>query len=169
VVVGLGCVLWQKPVLWILERMSTGWLRGVVPKLRTAWDQLRLLASPRALLLPSLLSVAAWSLEGIALYVLLRGFGAELPAPLAAFFYATSTLAGALTPMPGGLGVTEALIQQQLVRLGHLDPSIATASMLLVRLATLWWAVVVGFVALGLLKLRYPKLLATDTNAVTAA
>lgn len=159
---GLGCILWQKPVLWLLDRAATGWLRGVVPKLRTAWDQLRLLASPRALLWPSLLSVVAWALEGVALYVLVRGFGAELPVTLACFFYATATLAGALTPLPGGLGVTEALIQQQLVRLAGLGASTATASMLLVRLATLWWAVAVGFGALGLLKLRYPKLLAGD-------
>jgi hypothetical protein len=60
--------------------------------------------------------------------------------------------------------VTEALIQQQLVRLAQLDASTATASMLLVRLATLWWAVLVGFAALGLLKLRHPALLARDAD-----
>jgi glycosyltransferase 2 family protein len=31
--------------------------------------------------------------------------------------------------------------------------------MLLIRFATLWWAVLVGFVALGFLKLRFPGLL----------
>lgn len=160
VAVGVAAILWQTPVLWLFDRMSTGWLSRLVPKLRTAWSELRLLASPRALLWPSVLSVVAWGLEGVALYVLLLGFGAAVPLSLACFFYATATLAGALTPLPGGLGVTEALMQQQLVRLAALGAGTATAAMLLVRLATLWWAVVVGFLALGLLKLKYPKLLA---------
>jgi hypothetical protein len=29
--------------------------------------------------------------------------------------------------------------------------------MLLIRLATLWWAVLVGFMALGCLRLRFPR------------
>lgn len=75
------------------------------------------------------------------------------------FFYATATLAGALIPVPGGLGVAEGLLQSQFVQLGGVAPGPATASMLLIRLATLWWAVVVGFVALGILRGRYPGLL----------
>jgi len=50
------------------------------------------------------------------------------------------------------------LMQQQLVRLGGVSAAAATSSMLLARLATLWWAVLVGFAALGLLKLRFPGL-----------
>jgi hypothetical protein len=34
--------------------------------------------------------------------------------------------------------------------------------MILVRFATLWFAVLVGFVALSILKRRYPKLLRDD-------
>ena len=33
--------------------------------------------------------------------------------------------------------------------------------MILVRLATLWWAVLLGFVALGALKVRHPGLFAS--------
>lgn len=159
VVFGLLCIYWQRPVLWVFERLEGTFLAKLLPKLRTAWEQLRRLASLQTLVLPSLLSILAWALEGIALYVLLVGFGQDVSLPLACFFYATATLAGALTPLPGGLGVTEALIQQQLVRVAGVAASAATSSMLLVRLSTLWWAVLVGFAALGLLKLRYPRLL----------
>jgi len=79
---------------------------------------------------------------------------------LAAFFYATSTLAGALVPVPGGLGITEGALKEQLQTLGHVSPSTSTAAMMLVRFATLWFAVLVGFVALGILRAKHPLLLA---------
>jgi glycosyltransferase 2 family protein len=165
VLLGLGCIYWQAPVLWVFARMSRGLFARVVPKLETAWSQLRRLSSLQTLVIPSLLSIVAWGLEGIGLYVLLVGFGQTVSLPLACFFYATATLAGALTPLPGGLGVTEALMQQQLVRVAGVASGAATSSMLLIRIATLWWAVVVGFAALGLLKLRYPHLLSETTGA----
>ena len=108
-----------------------------------------------------------WALECTALWVILRGFGQSTSLDLATFFYATSTLAGALVPVPGGLGVTETSLQGQMRELGHVAPTAATAAMILVRFATLWFAVLVGFVALSLLKRRYPSLLG-EADAVAA-
>lgn len=131
----------------------------IAPKLEEALMGLRELTTPRHLVIPTLLSVAAWSLEGLALWVILRGFGEPPPLALTAFFYATATLAGAIVPVPGGLGVTEKLLETQLAELGHVAAATSTAAMLLARLATLWFAVGVGFIALGLLRRRYPDLL----------
>jgi hypothetical protein len=36
--------------------------------------------------------------------------------------------------------------------------------MILVRFATLWFAVLVGFVSLSILKRRYPRLLSADAS-----
>jgi glycosyltransferase 2 family protein len=161
VALGLVAILWRAPGVWLLAQLrQRGWLARFVPKLETAFQQLRMLSSPRVLLLPTALSIVAWALEGAALYLLLRGFAQTVALAPACFFYATATLAGALTPVPGGLGVTEALLQQQMVRVAAVDYGAATASMLLIRLATLWWAVLVGFVALAVLKLRFKGLLA---------
>ncbi|MFP6683274.1 MAG: lysylphosphatidylglycerol synthase domain-containing protein, partial [Polyangiaceae bacterium] len=91
-----------------------------------------------------------------ALWLILLGFGQELPLALAIFFYSTATLAGALIPLPGGLGVTDGLIEEQLVHLGHVGTGIATGAMLLVRFATLWFAVLVGFLALAGLRHYHP-------------
>ncbi len=153
--VGFAAIFWSRPVLWGLTQLERGWLRAVAPKLRHAYAQLRKLASPRALGIPTALSLIGWGCEGFGLYLLLTGFGHVLDPWHATFFYATATLAGALVPVPGGLGVTEALIQQQLVRVASVSTGAATASMLLIRFATLWWAVVVGFVALAALRLRF--------------
>jgi uncharacterized protein (TIRG00374 family) len=137
----------------------------IAPRLHEALDGLRELTTARRLVWPTVLSIAAWSLEGIGLWVILGGFSARPPLPLTGFFYATATLAGALIPVPGGLGVTEKLLEEQLARIGHVDPAIATAAMLLVRLATLWFAVGVGFTALGLLRLLHPGLQPPDARS----
>lgn len=168
VAVGVGFIVWEHPgrllTAW-LERQSGG-LGRLGPKVRVALTSLRVVAGPAALIWPTLLSLAAWACEGVALFVLLRGFGAPVPLGVAVFFYSTATLAGALIPVPGGLGVAETMIQEQLVQLGHVPAGDATAAMILIRFATLWWAVLVGFMALAILRLRFPDRLAGDAGSV---
>lgn len=132
----------------------------LAPKLELAYESLALMLRFRNLLLPSALSAAAWMLECLALWVILAGFGQSTSVPLATFFYATSTLVGAIVPVPGGLGITEGSLMGQMTELGHVGPGIATAAMILVRFATLWFAVLVGFVALSWMKRLHPNLLA---------
>ncbi len=155
----LVVVMWRGASLWLigLVKHLPGKLEKVGPKLETMYETLGVLVHPRNLLLPTLLSIAAWSLECLALWTILWGFGEPVPVPLAAFFYATSTLVGAV--MPGGLGVTESALREQMIDLGHVSRDASTDAMMLVRFATLWFAVLVGFAALALLKRRYPKLL----------
>ncbi|HVJ17916.1 MAG TPA: lysylphosphatidylglycerol synthase transmembrane domain-containing protein [Polyangiaceae bacterium] len=169
VLVGITLIVWERPMhvlLAWLERHPR--LGRVAPKLREAYGSLRLVAGPAALLWPTFLSVIAWGAEGLALYVILRGFSASVPLDVAVFFYSTATLAGALVPVPGGLGVAEAMIQEQLVRLGGVEQGSATSAMILIRFATLWWAVLVGFLALFLLRLRFPAELRGDAGLPAA-
>jgi uncharacterized membrane protein YbhN (UPF0104 family) len=139
------------------------------PKLHAAYDSLSILVRPSNLGVPTVLSIAAWSLECAALWVILRGLGQDTGFGLAMFFYATSTLAGALVPVPGGLGITETSLKMDLQELGHVAEATSTAAMMLVRFATLWFAVAVGFGALSLLKRRHPGLLAGHAAAPSAA
>jgi uncharacterized membrane protein YbhN (UPF0104 family) len=164
---GILFIVWERPALaligWCEQR--GGFLGRVGPKLRVAFSSLRVVAGPAALIWPTLLSIIAWGCEGVALYVLLLGFGATVSLGVAVFFYSTATLAGALIPVPGGLGVAETMIREQLVRLGGVPQGDATAAMILVRFATLWWAVLVGFMALALLRLRHPEKLGSFAPA----
>ena len=141
------------------------------PRLHEAYDSLATLLRPSNLLVPALISVAAWSLECLSLWTILHGFGEKVPVGLATFFYATSTLAGAIVPTPGGVGVTETSLQEQMQQLGHVSPTASTCAMILVRFATLWFAVLIGFAALSVLKRRHPRLLAGEgaTPAVDAS
>ena len=139
-------------------------LGPMVHKVEEALDKLRELTTPRRRIFPTLLSIAAWTSEGVALWVILGGFGVRAPLPLTAFFYATATLAGALIPVPGGLGVTDGLLEQQMARLGGVPTATAFAAML-VRFATLWFAVLVGFVALGILRATRPWLSGDEASS----
>ncbi len=88
-------------------------------------------------------SVVAWAAEGFAFHLVLERMGDPLPLALAISIYATSMLAGALSFMPGGLGGAEAVMVALLVWQG-MDTGTAVAATLIIRLTTLWFAVVIG-------------------------
>ncbi len=162
VVTGLLVVIASRRLSMLMIALVE-WLPGpgkrLGPKLREAWESLYALTRPSTLILPTVISIAAWFLECLALWVILHGFGQTTSVLGSSFFYATSTLAGALIPVPGGLGVTETVMRTLMRELGNVDQAGATGAMLLTRFATLWYAVIVGFVALSLLRRRHPKLL----------
>lgn len=139
------------------ERFAVG--RRLAPKVRDAYDALRLLASPRALLWPTAVSAVAWALEALGLWLILRGLGVPASVALAFFVYATGTLAGAVAMLPGGLGGAELTMISLLVALSHGDVAqpAAKAATLLCRLATLWFAVLLGALALGWFRRYYDR------------
>lgn len=107
----------------------------------------------------SALSLLGWGLECAGYWCVLRGFAGTEPAlAQSAFLWSSTTLIGALSFLPGGLGATEgslALLATRLVP--GVDAAIALASTLLIRAATLWYAVALGGLALAIF-LRDPEL-----------
>jgi uncharacterized protein (TIRG00374 family) len=89
------------------------------------------------------LSVLAWCAECVGLWLVCRGLGFPIAPPEAAFAYAAGTLVGSLTFLPGGLGGTEATIIWLLGTLG-MPAHQGAAAALLIRLFTLWLAVLIG-------------------------
>ena len=94
------------------------------------------------------LGIASWGAEALVLCAVAGALGYRIEAPLALLAHATGTIAGAVSMVPGGLGLTEITIDGMLT--DALSVSTATAVTLLMRFATLWFAVVLGVVALGL-------------------
>ncbi len=117
------------------------------------------LFSPKALAISVGMGVISWAAEGIALYYVFLGLGAENSWELAVeaiFILSVTIIAGAILLLPGGLGAAETGITglaQTLVGLGR---DAAAASTLLIRLCTLWFGVAVGMVALVILA-RIPR------------
>jgi uncharacterized protein (TIRG00374 family) len=132
-------------------------VKKLAPKLRDAYESLYVMTRPLPLAVGTSLAIGAWTLEVLGLWVIVRGFpGCGITLEASAFTYASSTIAGALAMMPGGLGVTEAGMTGMLQALGgtEITPSIATAATILARIATLWWAVAVGAAALTVFRRR---------------
>lgn len=105
------------------------------------------------LLSATLLSIIAWSSEALAFYWILSWMGAEITPTFAVFVYALAMLAGALSFMPGGLGGAEAVMVSLLVWKGMPTPD-AIAATVLIRLATLWFAVGIGAISLWYSNIR---------------
>jgi uncharacterized protein (TIRG00374 family) len=97
------------------------------------------------------LSVVAWSAEAMAFHWVLQWMGADVPLAFAVFVYALAMLAGAISFMPGGLGGAEAVMVALLMWKG-MSGADAVAATVLIRLATLWFAVAIG--ALMLFKFK---------------
>jgi uncharacterized protein (TIRG00374 family) len=125
-------------------------VRRLTPKLEEAYRTTASLLRARPLCLGVLLSVVSWFFECVAFWAVVHGFsGASVELQAATFIYASMTVAGALSFLPGGLGITEA---GMLAMLGELATgcgrSVAAAATFVTRLCTLWFAVLVGIVAL---------------------
>ena len=65
------------------------------------------------------------------------------------FIYAISTIAGAISMLPGGLGSTELGMSLLLRKLVGASVGQATAATFLIRIITLWFAVVLGAIVLA--------------------
>lgn len=112
------------------------------------------LHSGRCFRLPMLLygitlGIIAWGAEGVALYYIMHQLGSELSLSTALFIYAFSMLIGALSFLPGGLGGAEATMVM-LLMLNQVAQPQAVAATVLIRLATLWFAVGLGMFSLAL-------------------
>jgi uncharacterized protein (TIRG00374 family) len=125
-------------------------LRRWERELQVSREGFRLLVQPRHVVVAVVLGVLAWLSEGVALWVVLLGLGVEVNLLWALPIYAAATLVGALIALPGGLIGTEGTMVALLQQTG-LDRGVAAAATLLVRVATLWLAVLIGLAALAIL------------------
>jgi glycosyltransferase 2 family protein len=128
-------------VLHTLERIRPA--RRYLLRVEAAYTSMRALLRPSLLVQATLLGALAWSAECLGFTLVLHGLGIPVPVARATFIYAFSTLVGALLLLPGGLGGTEGSMVALLTGDGALRPA-AVAATFLTRLATLWFAVLVG-------------------------
>ncbi len=118
---------------------------------KNMYESAYLMLRLRPLAISFALSVVAWLGECVALFMILLGFGLPATPDLlmqATFIYASASIFGAITLMPGGLGTTEASMTSLIQFLVPTNAAIATAATLLVRVCTLWFAVALGGIAL---------------------
>jgi uncharacterized protein (TIRG00374 family) len=129
-----------------LQRVRWRRLRAAGPWLRSFRHDVMSMMRPRLLVRGILLGLVAWGAEGVGLWLIVQALGIEIGMWTAVGIYATATLAGALSFLPGGLGSTEVVMTALLVS-GGASVQAAVSATLICRLATLWFAVAIGAVA----------------------
>ena len=138
-------------------------------KIHTAYDSIYKMVQIKELIITFFLSILAWFFECLGFFLVLNGFGIEnlinVSIFVATFIYGFATIAGAVTMLPGGLGATDASITGMLILL-QIPKSISVASTLIIRTATLWFAVIVGIIAILLYqKLTHKKVSELDLGS----
>lgn len=148
VAVALLILGWRRGAQAVLARLARVPKLGArVPALAETYERLRQLLSPAMLAAGLALSVVAWGAEGIGFWLVVGDYAPGAGVVRAVFDYSASTLAGALSMLPGGLLAAEGSLAALLDAQG-LDNAGAASATLIIRAATLWFAVALGLAAL---------------------
>ncbi|MBP2046977.1 lysylphosphatidylglycerol synthase transmembrane domain-containing protein [Methanobacterium aggregans] len=112
--------------------------------------------NPKKLVVTTILGLMAWFMECLALYLAVIAFGDHLGIVVSTFTFSFASLAGALSMIPGGLGVAEATLSGLLQFFG-LTATISVGVAIIIRFATLWYGTFLGLIVYLLGKSRIIK------------
>ncbi|HEX3397408.1 MAG TPA: lysylphosphatidylglycerol synthase transmembrane domain-containing protein [Steroidobacteraceae bacterium] len=147
----LVCVSYRGMPQWV-DRVSAAMPRRIARLLSALAGLLRssrTLLHPRPLLFGLSIGLVAWAAEGFGFYLICQGL--QIPGGIATFIgiYAVAVLGGsAAFFLPAGIGGMEIVMSTLLVQQGA-PLRTAIVATLLCRLATLWFAVILGVGAAG--------------------
>lgn len=151
ILVGIIMISQIRPLAMILLNFSgkIPIIKKITPALSEFYEGSFALFKPWATLLAVGLGMVSWLGEGIGFYLILLGLG--IPPSwetlsIAVFVLAFSTVVGAVSALPGGLGAAEASISGMLILLLNLATDTAAAATLLIRFSTLWFGVGLGLI-----------------------
>ncbi|MFQ6073392.1 MAG: YbhN family protein, partial [Methanosarcinales archaeon] len=106
------------------------------------------------LLIAVIISALSWFFECLAMYYTLKAFGLNISLIAATFVFAFSSVAGAVSMLPGGLGVAEGSMTGLLILL-NIPKAFAVSATLIIRFCTLWFGVGIGMVTLFLFRKKF--------------
>jgi uncharacterized protein (TIRG00374 family) len=143
------------PILKLLEKNK--FLNKHLEKIHNAYESSSIMLKPLPLFYMTIVSLIAWSFECLSYYLILIIFKINVNLLWASFSYAFATIIGALSMLPGGLGVTEGSLTFLAINKGF-PKEIAVASTFIVRIVTLWFAVFVGIISVSFYQKRFGKI-----------
>lgn len=117
--------------------------------LETLLESAAELLTAKALVFTVGLSIVSWFFECVAFYFVFAGLGYKIPLLAATFTLAFSSVVGAVSMLPGGLGAAEGSIMGLLVKVVGVPAGTAAVATMLIRFSTLWFGVAVGLAALA--------------------
>lgn len=130
---------------WVIDQSARfRLLKRFSGPLRTFYEEGWILLEMGVFIQALLLSLAAWFLEGLGFTLVAWGLGSTISLMEGVFIYSVALLGGGLTLFLGGLGATEG----GMVGLGivfGMSRVTSAASTIIIRVMTLWFAVLIGW------------------------
>ncbi|MEO8704348.1 MAG: lysylphosphatidylglycerol synthase transmembrane domain-containing protein [Kofleriaceae bacterium] len=157
---GLLLLAWPRPARALIDLVTRPrFTRRFRAPMQEVYGGLASLCRPRLLVVATAIAIPSWACECVGFALIVNAFpGAHVELGLAMVIYAATTIAGALSFLPGGLGVTEGAMTILLVQTAaSIDQPTALDATLLTRLATLWFGVALGLVLLAIARARIAK------------
>jgi uncharacterized protein (TIRG00374 family) len=147
-------VLRSKRLSLLAERvlLKLPLLDRLAPHVRDFHGASNELLATRPLIVGTIISFCSWGLEILAVYLCVRGIGAEVSFLVVVFVFVVGSFAGAFSMLPGGIGVAEAGLAGGFTTFAGLSGGLSVALTFIIRIATLWFATLIGVV--GLLVVR---------------
>jgi uncharacterized protein (TIRG00374 family) len=142
-------------IIAILSKIK--FLNKYIEKLHESYNTSYELLKLKPLASMILVSLVSWFFECLGFYLILVNFNLDITVLWSTFVYAFSTIAGSITMLPAGLGVTEGSLTFLLVN-GGVASSIAVASTFIIRSVTLWFALLVGIISLYFYQKEFGKI-----------
>jgi uncharacterized protein (TIRG00374 family) len=143
------------PIINFSERIPL--IKKYIHNIHSAYESSYQLLKMKPLIMMTLLSLVSWGFECWGYYIILVNFGVDFGLLWASFSYSFSTIVGAISMLPGGLGLTEGSLTFLLVQ-KKIPADISVATTFIVRVVTLWFAVLVGIVSLTIYQKRFGKI-----------
>jgi uncharacterized protein (TIRG00374 family) len=127
---------------WLISKLETK-MGKYTENIKTTHKTFEAIMEPKGLIGMSFLSAFAWFFECIGMYLVIIGFNEYINITQATFIFSFASLAGAVSMIPGGLGVAEATISG-LLQLFGLTSSVSVGIAIIVRFGTLWYGAIMG-------------------------
>lgn len=147
-----------EPILNLLERVS--FLKRFMESIHNAYESSYVMLRPLPLLNMTILSLFSWFFECLGYYIILQSFKVDASLLWASFSYAFATIVGAISMLPGGLGATEGSLIYLAAKKATYD--VAFASTFIIRVVTLWFAVLVGVISVAFYQKRFGQITEID-------
>ena len=143
-------LIYYKPAFELFLKLiaKTKFFSKYTENISESYETIRKSVSVKALTICMLLSITYWFVISVGVYYTLIGFGINIIDYLKVLaIYTSSVLLGAISFIPGGIGITEGSLVG-LLTLEGIDVSTALILSVMIRVLTLWYSVGVGFIAL---------------------
>ena len=143
-------LIYYRPIFeFILKRVTkTKFFSKYSENLSDSYEIVRNSTTPQISSISFGLSVLYWIIISVAVHFILLSFGIESISILKTIsIYSSSVVIGAISFIPGGLGITEGSLIG-LFSLEGIDVSLALILSVMIRILTMWYSVSIGFICL---------------------